>query len=64
MSAGMETDAAAHAGILRPGRRPQRLTIAVGALAVALAGIGIWGWAKYGAAVFYEMIASGIASCL
>jgi hypothetical protein len=31
---------------------------------VALLALGIWGWAKYGPAVFFEMIASGIASCL
>lgn len=39
------------------------LVVAGGALAAALLGAGVWGWAKYGTAVFFEMVASGIASC-
>jgi hypothetical protein len=50
------------------GTAPFRQSVSWPLLTVATAGIallalGLWGWAKYGTAVFFEMIASGIAAC-
>jgi len=33
------------------------------AVFVSLLGFGVWGWATYGAVIFFDMIVSGIASC-
>ena len=35
-----------------------------GAVFVGLLSVGVWGWATYGAVIFFDMIVSGIASCL
>jgi hypothetical protein len=37
--------------------------VAGGAGFVNLLAVGVWGWATYGAAIFFDMIVSGIASC-
>jgi hypothetical protein len=34
-----------------------------GAVFASLLAVGVWGWATYGAAIFFDMIVSGIASC-
>jgi hypothetical protein len=52
------------AGIAAAGLSISRPLVVLGLGAIALLAAGIWGWATYGAAVFFEMIASGIASCL
>ncbi|HEY7666012.1 MAG TPA: hypothetical protein VH934_23080 [Xanthobacteraceae bacterium] len=52
-----ETVSAAQSLLSRP------LVLVAGAAGVLLAGTLVL-WAHYGTAVFYEMIAAGIASCL
>jgi hypothetical protein len=44
-------------------RLSRPLVIAAAAVGVLFAGTGVL-WAHYGTAVFYEMIAAGIAACL
>jgi hypothetical protein len=52
------------AGIIPVGHPVPRPLVALGAGVVALLAVGIWGWAEYGPAVFFETLASGLASCL
>jgi hypothetical protein len=44
-------------------RLSRPLVIVAAAVGVLCAGTGVL-WAQYGTAVFYEMIAAGIAACL
>ncbi|MBX6426798.1 MAG: hypothetical protein IRZ09_12855 [Variibacter sp.] len=52
------------AGIAPSERSLSRPLVLAGVAAAGLLVAGLWGWAQYGAAVFYEMILSGLAFCL
>ena len=45
-----------------PGRFSRPLLIAAGVIGLLLAGTAVL-WAHYGTAVFFEMVAAGIAAC-
>jgi hypothetical protein len=51
-------------GTLRPARRvAQVIVVAAASLGAALTSCALVLWFHYGTAVFFEMIASGIAAC-
>ena len=56
-------DARTPEAALNPGRALSRPVLAVAVLCVALIGAALALWAHYGTAVFFEIIAAGIAAC-
>jgi hypothetical protein len=48
---------------VRSSRFPRSLLVIAGAMGILLGGTLVL-WAQYGAAVFFDMIAAGIAACL
>jgi hypothetical protein len=57
----------AHQGLLLPARRPSGVAFAIvvggGVLVAAMLLAAAVLWIQYGTAVFFEMIASGLAAC-
>jgi hypothetical protein len=57
----------AHHGLLVPARRPGGVAFAIivggGVLVAAILLAAVALWIRYGTAVFFEMIASGLAAC-
>jgi hypothetical protein len=57
-------NAAVSADVAHDSRSGRRTVVVLAAAAGLLLGSTLLLWAHYGAAVFYEMIAAGIAACL
>jgi hypothetical protein len=56
-------DAPMPEAVINPSRALSRPVLAVVVLCVALIGATLALWAHYGTAVFFEIIAAGIAAC-